>query len=318
MKKILLLAVPALLLSGCSMFQKTSTVGPVNVSNLSIVCPTGAPAFAFYNEAGNRNFETNDVPKNIVAMMNENSKKDFVVIDTTSGIQAISKGAPYKLAASLTFGNFFIASTGKDDNGVMDAGDKIILFNQGGTPDLLFHYLYGNQFDSGIEYVTNVKDAATCLISGKNAVTGSEVKYVFIAQPVLFNALQKNQSASKYVDVQEAYKEKSGGKQLIQASLFVKNTADSSVVNAYLNKLSSDINTAIKNPDVISKALQSYDVNEMTTLYGVNPSLAVNVLKDNNGLGLGFKKGIENKANIDAFLKEVQGIEETSETIYYQ
>lgn len=311
MKKLLLLAIPALLLSGCN---KTK----VDTSNLSIICPTGAPAFAFYNEVSNPNFETNDVPKNIVAMMTEASPKDYVVIDTTSGIQAINKGAPYKLAASLTFGNFFIASTGKDDNSTMDAGDKIVLFNQGSTPDLLFHYLYGNTFDSGIEYVTNVKEAATCLISGKNAVTGSTIKYVFVAQPVLYNALQKNTSASKYVDIQEAYQEKSGGKQLIQASLFIKDSADKSTAKAYLKKLQGDIDALIKDPEILNQSLENKTEEEMTALFGVNPKIAINVLKDNNGLGLGYKNGLENKANIDAFLKEVQGVNETSQDIYYK
>ena len=173
MKKLTILAIPLLLLSACS-----------KPKDIQVICPTGAPAFAFYSHGLDANFETNTDPKNIGSMMNKSSDKQFVVIDTVSGIKAIKNGAPYKLAASLTFGNFFIASTGKDDNDTMDAGDKIVLFNQNTTPDLLFHYLYGNTYDSGIEYVTNVQDAAKCLIAGKNQVTGSEIKYVFIAQPV--------------------------------------------------------------------------------------------------------------------------------------
>ena len=307
MKKLALLAVPLLLLSAC---QKSETI--------KIICPTGAPAFAFYKEATNANFETNSVPKNIVAMMNASSDKNVVVIDTTSGIQAISKGAPYKLAATITFGNFFIASTGKDDNNTMDPGDKIILFNQGATPDLLFHYLYGNTYDAGIEYVTAVSDAATCLISGKNQVTGSEIKYVFIAQPVLLNALAKNTNAAKYVDIQEAYKTKSGGKSLIQASAFIKNSAQKSSIKKYLNTLEEDVNKAVENPDLIAEAISALPDEEASAKYGVPATLAVKALKDNNGLGLGMKSAYTIKEDIDSFLKNVQNLEATSEEIYYK
>lgn len=319
MKKLVLLALPIILISSCSTNKNKSNSGSEPVlQELKILCPTGAPAFAFYKHGNNSNFETNTDPKNIVAMMNKNSEKQMVVIDTVSGVKAIQNGAPYKLAATLTFGNFFIASTGKDDNGVMDPGDKIVLFGQGITPDLLFHYLYGDTYDSGIEYVTNVQDAAKCLIQGKNLVTGNEIKYVFIAQPVLLNALAKNANATKYVDVQETYKTKSGGKELIQASVFVKNDTDDYSVNHYLDTLKNDIDAAVNNPEIISETLSYLSAEEATAKYGVAPAMAVNALKDNNGLGLGFKKSLDIKSDIDAFLKDVQNLEATSEEIYYK
>ena len=86
------------------------------MKTLKILCPTGAPAVAFYNYAKDSNFETNSVPKNIVSEMNQNSTKDIIVIDTVSGLKAINNGAPFKIASTITFGNFYIASTGNDDN----------------------------------------------------------------------------------------------------------------------------------------------------------------------------------------------------------
>lgn len=306
MKKQILLLIPLMMLTGCKK----------DTSKLKIVCPTGAPAIAFYKENSNPNFETNGVPSNIVSMMNENSDKDLVVIDTVSGLKAIKNGAPYKLAASLTFGNFYIASTGKDDDEVIDKDDKIVLFGQNQTPDLLFHYLYGNEYNDAIEYVTNVQDAAKCLITGKNEVTTNTIDYVFIAQPVLTNALNKNKNAKKVVDIQEAYKNKSEGKSLIQASLFVRNKAKKDIVNEYLKGLKASVEEAINNPDVISETLKDKSVEEMTALYGVAPSLAVTALKDNNGLGLGYKKGKDIKSEIDSFIS-LFSLENTNEEIYY-
>ena len=286
-----------------------------------IVCPTGAPAFAFYNFANKDNFETNSTPSNIVSMMSSASSVDVVVIDTVSGIKAINNGAPFKIAASITFGNFYIASTGNDIDGHMDVGDKIVLFGEKQTPDLLFHYLYGDTYDSGIEFVTNVQDAAKCLISGKNAVTSSIVDYVFVAQPVLFNALQKNPKASKYVDVQEEYKTKSGGKSLVQASIFVRSTIskvkEKDSLNRLLYQIEDDVLDALDNPDLISEALKDLTTEEVQAKYGVASEIAVSVLKDGNGLGLGFKPAASIKENIDSFIS-LFSLENTNEEIYYQ
>ena len=304
-------------MTGCTTGKPSSSPEDIDTSNLKIVCPTGAPAFAFYKHADNKNFETNGVPSNIVAMLSEASNKDIVVIDTVSGIKAINNGAPYKLAANITFGNFFIASTGNDENETMDIGDKIVLFGEHQTPDLLFHYLYGNTYDEGIEFVGNVQDAAKCLISGKNAVTSSTIDYVFVAQPVLYNAMQKNQNAAKYVDVQQAYQQKSEGKSLIQASVFIKNSVDKKVADKFLADLGGDIQQAVTDPDKITAALEGKNVDEVTALYGVAPSIATTVLKDNNGLGLGYRGALENKTNIDSFIS-LFSLENTSEEIYYK
>ena len=318
MIKIVLSIIPFLLMCGCKN-NNSSDLGdlPVSTDNLGILSPVGAPAYAFYKEARNPNFETNQSPDSIVSSMTKLGDKKIVVIDTTSGIDAIKAGAPYKLAANLTFGNFFIAATGKDDNDTMDPGDKIVLFNKNGLPDQLFHYLYGNDYDEGIEYVTNgVGDAAKCLIKSKNEVTGSEIKYVFIAQPALTGALKQNTSASVYANVQNLYKEKTGGKELVQASLFVKNTLYKKIADQYLEELKGNIEAAVSNPDVITQEFEGLDT--LSTKYGVAPSLAVAVLKNNNGLGLGFKSAYQNKENIDAFLANVQGKEATNEEIYYK
>ena len=315
MKKQLLLLIPALLLAGCQQSQKESQKD-IDTSKLKIVCPTGAPAFAFYNHAYNDNFETNSVPSNIVAMLSESSNKDVVVIDTVSGIKAINNGAPYKLAATITFGNFFIAGTGHDYNKSMDSTDKIVLFGEHQTPDLIFHYLYGNSYDSAIEYVGNVQDAAKCLISKKNAVTGSDIDYVFVAQPVLYNALQKNTDAYKFIDIQDAYGQKSEGKSMIQASIFIKNSVEEDVGHKFLDELSSDITTLLDNPETLMNTIGKENKEEMTALYGVAPEIATAVLNDNNGLGLNFSSAAPNKDNIDSFIS-LFSLPVTDEKIYF-
>ena len=308
--KIALLAMTSMILTGCG---NTSHVLP-----FKILTPNGAPAVAFYNYATDVNFETNGTPTNIIAQMIENSEYDLIVIDTTSGINAIKNGAPYKLASTITLGNFFIASTGNDENEAMDNGDTIVLFGTtGAVPSKIFHYLYGNEFDSGIEYVTNVANAASALVTGTNVATGSDVDYVFIAQPVLYKALQNNTDASIFVDVQEAYATKSDGLPLMQASIFVKNSAEKSDVNSLLSTLSNDIDDGIANPNKIKEGIDLLSDSELAiSRFGVD-SATIQEVMESNGLGLGYLNALENKAAIDAYIG-LFGMENTLEEIYYQ
>lgn len=310
MKKTNLILALALLTSSCH-----------NTSELKIIAPTGAPSVAFYFEADNKNFETNSTPANIVSMMTNKSDKDIVVIDTVSGIKAINKGAPYKIAATITFGNFYIASTGNDDNGVMETDDTIVLFGQNQTPDYIFHYLYGDIFDSNVEYVNNVQDAAKCLASGKNITTGSTIDYVFIAQPVLYTILNNKDSltygkASVYKDIQEEYKNKTNNMPLIQASVFVNNKTSEKDIKKYLKTLEDKINDALDNPEVITSQSNSLSDEELLALYGINLNVAKKVIENNNSLGLGYKEAKENKEAIDKFVN-LFNMGDTDEEIYF-
>lgn len=299
--KSLLICASCMLLASCG-----NPETPEKNKNFKIICPTGAPAVAFYNYGNNENFETNSVPSNIVSFMSETSPYDVVVIDTVSGLKAINNGAPYKIHSSITFGNFFIASTGHDEDEVMNEGDKIVLFGKNQTPDLIFHYIYGDTYNSSIEYVTAVSDAAACLASGKNVATDSDVDYVFVAQPVLFATLNNKDAktygkASVYANIQDAYKTKSGNKALVQASIFLKNK-ESNDYSEFLSSLEKDITDLVATPQKAVDALGEMDQTLVKSKYGILPNVMKAVLTNNNGLGLGFKKASENKENINNFI----------------
>lgn len=290
----------------------------VDHSTLKIVCPTGAPALAFYNNVENANFETNSTPSNIVSMMNGNSNYDIVVIDTVSGIKAINNGANFKLAVTLTFGNFYLAATGNDENSTLDKDDVVILFGQNQTPDLLFNKIYGEGYN--VEYVTNVQDAAKCLASGKNMITKSTVDYVFIAQPALYTILNNKDAptygnASVYANIQEEYK-KITNYDLVQASLFVNVNSDSKMVDSFLKDLEKDINNLLENPSLLSDKID-FTSQELSTKYGVNFKACEQLLNDDNAIGLGYKKAIDNKENIDNFIS-LFNLGTTNEEIYYK
>ena len=307
-KNILNIIALSLLLTACGNEEVEKDV--------KVICPTGAPSVAFYNHYDDPNFETNSVPSNIVSFMSETSPYDVVIIDTVSGLKAIAKGAPYKIHSSITFGNFFIASTGHDENGVMEPGDKIVLFGKNQTPDLVFHNIYGDDYDSSIEYVTAVSDAAGCLASGKNVATGSDIDYVFVAQPVLFATLNNANApthgkASVYANIQNLYKDKNDNNELIQASVFVKNGSN---CEAFLSSLKEDINNVVTNPNLISEKLGDKEDDVVKAKYGIGANVMKAVLNNGNGLGLGFKEAKTNKTAINKFIS-LFGLEVISDDV---
>ena len=324
MKKLLSLLFVLLLLCGCSAPKQDETVPEetkeVDLSTLTIVTPKGAPVMAFYDQIQNENY-TRVTADAIAALWTGEGSPDVLVVDLTSGIKAIANGAEYKLGAIITFGNFYLASTGNDENDTMDADDKIVLFgNENMLPNKVWHYLYGNDYDDSLLFEADAQQAAAALGSGKYS-DGTDVDYVFLAQPALFAAMKKNENAKIYADIQAEYKNKSG-LDMIQAAVFIKNSVDTATGNAFLEKLSGSIDAAIKDPQLVADGLSVYTDDEATAQYGFNPTVVVNVFKQtnalgNNAMGLGYAKAIEIKDDIDAFL-QIFGIEKTSEEIYFQ
>ncbi|MBQ0008960.1 MAG: hypothetical protein KBS97_01630 [Firmicutes bacterium] len=303
MKKISLLLLPTMLLTGCN-----------SKGELRIVSPTGAPAIAFYNYSTSDSFQTNSDPSNIIPMM-LNKTVDIAVLPTNAGIQAITgKKVDYKIAATITFGNIFIGATGNDDDGIMDADDYIVSFQKGAVPDKIFHYVYGDSLDNALHYVSNGQEAAKCLKTGKNLADNETVDYVVLAEPALTSVISTTDGRTVYANLQELYKVKSGNLQIFQASLFVSNKLERNIVDSFLSSLEKDINDGLANPELIQKGLSANSAAEV--LYGIKPEQAKAVTANNNGMGLGFALAKDNKEAIDLFLS-LFGIGATNEEIYY-
>ena len=321
MKKYLSLIAVALVLTACNTNSSNQGTGEFDRTSLSIIAPTGAPALAFYNYSGSERFETNSNPAEGIIPQMVTGQKDVVVLPTNAGMQAIlNKKAEYQIAATITFGNFYLISMNNDTNNTLDADDTILLFQKGNVPDKVFHYVYGDDYNSNIHYVSAVSDAAAAVNAGffADAETGNNIvpNYVLLAQPVLTTVLNKNadKGYAVYADMQAKYKEKSNNQALFQASVFVKKSLDRKVVTSFLDSLKADIDAAIKNPEVIQEALK--DAQDAQTVYGIAPAMATTVTKNNNGMGLGFERAINNKEAVETFLK-LFGIEGFDEEVYF-
>ena len=319
MKKLLVLFSLLLVLCGCGTQKNENTEEIVDPSSLTVVTPKGAPVLAFYDWIANENY-SRVAADAIGALWTGEESPDVITVDITSGVKAISNGADYRLAAVVTFGNLYIGSTGNDEDDTMDKDDKIVLFgNENMLPSKVFHYLYGTDYDDAIVYVADAQQAAACLMKGVD-LEGNPVDYVFLAQPAMFAALKQNENASVAVDIQEAYRSKSG-MDIVQAGVFIKNSVSDAVAEAFLNDLETSINTGIEDPEKMFNALSVYEGDEFTTQFGLpNLNVVKAVFSQKNALGinamgLGFKRAKDIRNDIDAFL-EVMGIEKTSEEIY--
>lgn len=307
-----------LTLCGCGT-TKNEEMENYDPNTLTVVTPKGAPVLAFYDWIANENY-TRVAADAIGALWTGEESPDVITVDITSGVKAIGNGADYRLAAIVTFGNLYIGASGNDENDTMDNDDKIVLFgNENMLPGRIFHYLYGSDYDEGIVYVADAQQAAACLMKGVD-LEGNPVDYVFLAQPAMFAALKQNENASVAVDIQEAYKNKSG-KDIIQAAVFIKNSVPDTTAEMFLYALEQSINAGIEDPERIFSALNVYEGDEFTTQFGLpNINVVKAVFQQKNALGinamgLGFKRAKDIQQDIEAFL-QLMGIEGTSEEIY--
>ena len=310
MKKCFLLSLLATVaLVGCGSNYTSSSSKNIPVSNsssqkvdfkkdtnLKMITPTGAPTLAFLNYLHDDSYETNTTPANIIASMNAGTY-DIVVVDTIGGMNAISKGAEYKMAATITFGNYFIYATGNDDNGVMEAGDTIISFGKSQTPDKLFNYLFPDIEIT--EYVAGVADTSPVACSGAFALDDglTNVDYVFMAEPVMFAMMSNkdcktNGKGSEYLNIQEEFAKKNSDAIISGAAIFVKNStfvSKKSEVLDVLSNIKTNIEEITANPLLAKERIETLgDQTNQKARIGIASGAAFNVLKDSNSVGLGY------------------------------
>lgn len=292
--------------SGCKIFT-------TNAINLKVACPAGAPAVSLFAHLGESNVEIN-AAENVQAYMTGTSDKDVVILPTNFGVNAITKqSVPFKLAATVTFGNFFLLSTGLDDNATLDSGDKVLAFQQNGVAGKLFNYLYG---DLGLD-VTYAADAVTVKTSILTSDSSFDYDYALLAQPVVNAVIKNKTNYAIYSNIQSEYKTKTGGKEITQASIFVRNTVEAEAAQAFLNTIKGDVEQLLDHTEFVVEQTSSLEEERVAAKLNVNAQAIKGLLDNGNQLGVGYKDAFTNKANIDAFLQTL-GMGATSEEIYFR
>ena len=293
-KKLFVLPLMALMIAGCGNNQ-------VPEEELKIICPTGAPALAFYTEANNENFVTSSTPTNVAAELQKNDY-DVVVFDSINGLNSIKKNnSNYKLAKIITGGNFFLAGINKtpDEHGIYPlptADDVVVSFGQNLIPDAVYSTLCSEYWhiENKANYVAGATDALATLKTGK--YSGQDVDYVFIAEPALTTAM-KDQNADTFGkvsivrNIQEEWKKYSGQDGISQAGIFVHQNAienKKGKLRELLSKVSDNIEVAVNNPDLAAASINLYgELSDQAARFGFNANVVKLVQKDGrNGFGL--------------------------------
>lgn len=290
-----------LLICGCNDTNK-------NNKELKIIAPSGAPSIAFYKYINDDNFITNSLPSNIQASM-INGEYDVAILDVVGGINIINKGASYLLTSVITFGNFYLLSLGNDENETIDEEDIIVSFGQNTTPDLIYKSLFP---DISIDYYVNgVSEVSAVAISG--LIDNKTVNYVFIAQPVMQKVLQTNENTFIYADIKELFEEKYQTDGIPQAGVFIKKSlieSNKEDITNFLSSLKDDIDNVTINPDL----LLDLDNSKFSEKIGIPTELANQVLKNNNGINLGFKDASSYLDDLNIYF-EILGLNEIKEDV---
>ena len=314
MKKIVILLITLLCLASCSKKIEQEEID-YNYANMGILSPTGAPALAFISSIDDETFETNSNPNNIVSQMNESSNSRVVVLETIIGIDAIKKGAPYKLLGTITFGNYYLVATGNDEDYSLNEGDYVVVF--GNTQKRLFDLIY-DETKFNIEVVAGVSEAGKCLAMGKNLETGNEIDYVLMAEPALRKIIKNEEvptyeKSYVYADIQEEYKKVIDG-DIFQASVFIKDDNYISDINDYAMYLEDNINNTLNNTEFLNSYLNNRDDIEISNIFGIDTD-TIRIVLSTNSINLGFKKASEYQQKIQEYYKLFTG-EELNEEIF--
>ena len=318
-KKILTLsALLALTLTGCTDNKDKSdcsdgckifTTTPIE---LKIACPNGAPALSLYGHLSEENVEI--IAADIVqGYMTDTANKDIVILPTNFGIkQIVTDHVNFKIAATVTFGNFYLLSTGADEDSTLNNGDKVLAF-QKPVAGKIFEYVYSD-LTLDIVYKANAKLVNDQIIEPTETF---DYDYVLLAEPFVSQIINLKENYSVYSNIQEQYALKSGGKSIAQASIFVKNTADQEKAKNVLSTLKKDIDKLLSDSSYLLSATKNLEVPFVTSKIQGTPEFVKSLIDNNNSIGIGYKNAFDNKDNIDAFLQTL-GMGQTSEEIYFR
>lgn len=285
-------------------------------TDLKIISPTGAPAVSMYNFVNG----LHTVLKPAAELLPEFGKDNFdiIVAPAKGGLTKIVKAnANYQMAAVVTFGNFALVSTGKDEDRTLNTGDNVLVFQKSDIPGSVFDFLYGG-LDLNIYDVPDVFDTAGPLNTGSITIAGEtiELDYVFSAYPLITNLKKSAQVVERASDV---FASKTEGKRIIQAGVFVNKNLSKEKADEFLTLLSQDLSSAVTDPNNIVTTFNLFGgESEQKNMFGVAASAVYNAMSDKNGLGLGYQRAKDAKEEINYFINDIlKSNLELNEEVYY-
>ena len=141
-----------------------------------------------------------------------------------------------------------------------------------------------------------------------------EFDYIFTAQPVVAAT-----NSQIFKNVQEDFNNKHSIR-LTQASIFVKNDADSKNVDKFLAKVQADIVAGVATPTLIKAGIEQLgSTQEQQNKFGVPGAMAMKVTAASNGFSLGYENAYTIKEDISSFVNLLtnNALQNISDEVYY-
>ncbi len=313
-KKLIAFAFIPFLLVSCNGNKNSGDEG-----SLKIICPSGAPALAFYDQGNNPDFETKKQPAMVSAELQKNDY-DVVVFDSITALKTIKSheeenGVNYRLAKIITGGNFHLVSINKEKDGegnypLPEASDRIVSFGQGLIPDLVYTKLASDLWhisNTPIYCGQSVAEAQAVLKNGTYA--GNPVDYVFIAEPALTGVETDSTAATfrkigRVRNIRKDWKTLTGQDGLAQAGVMVNAKAienKKNTLKSFMSDLEKRLDVTITNPDIAAASLYVYgDLDAQLDRFGFKSPL-VKKVQGNGANGFGMVSSLET-IDVNAFL----------------
>ena len=304
MKKIVLLVICA---ASASM---VSSCTKVNVENISVIMPSGAPTLAMHSIINDKNFDV-DIRSDATSIPAEFNlgNANFLVFDSINGTNILNKqgeNAKYEYVKMLTGGNFHLLAFNKTT--IEPKEDDVIYgFMGNSTPGKLFRSIYGDvNFDQNFDGIAGLRD--NLLLMDENySINGLKIDYAVVAEPAcsaIINKLGAKKLNIVDINLQKEFNEKKSEWSLdyiCQAGLFVNREFKNNNKDKFASLISS-LNTGIDKlffslDDVLSNFNEIYeDDTVFISKYGFSKNVIKGVQGDNsskNGFGI-----VPNNVNI--------------------
>lgn len=205
---------------------------------LSMIVPSGSTQFAQLYLENSDDYETTVVQgaDPLVSAFAANSY-DIIVAPTNLGAKLYQSKPTYQLAASITWGNYYLVS-----KRVIISDDlehqEIIAFGQNQTPDAILQYVLEEQVVN-ITYLDSIASVVSEFI-----LDGSKI--YLVAEPSL--SILKATFDLSVVDIQSLYQQKTGKDSYPQASVFVHHTLSDREVKKIKDDFKNSIHLANEDP----------------------------------------------------------------------
>lgn len=292
MKKVivLLLVVSSVfLVAGCNKDEEKEDV------SIKVIAPIGAPALAQTNMESNLpvlgehiSYEIEVVSGTdpLVAAFGSESH-NIIYAPTNLGAKLVSTGVPYKFAATVVWGNLYLATKNSEVSSLADLdGKDIVVFGQNATPDIVVQTVLNAQNYSVAPTITYVADALTA----KATIVGDPNKIVLLAEPVLSVSMMAVSDLTT-IDLQAEWNNITGDEGYPQAGIFVHSDLDEDAVRSYLTEVEKAVNEANTNPgDVAALAVELEYGFPLPVLTGAIPRS-----------GLRYQDALDSKAALETY-----------------